>query len=104
MSLGAAWASSAYASQKSGACETEPRWDSFSDHIGQTAGCPTSQRIVYMGVAADCEYTGKYGSTANATQAIITNWNTASALYKVCRPLRPLYLECLVPRTRQPSK
>ena len=36
-----------------------------------------------MGVAADCEYTSKYGSTGNATQAIITNWNTASALYKV---------------------
>ena len=43
-----------------------------------------------MGVAADCEYTSKYGSTANATQAIITNWNTASALYKVCRFPRPL--------------
>ncbi|KAI0668683.1 Metallo-peptidase family M12B Reprolysin-like-domain-containing protein [Trametes maxima] len=54
----------------------------FSGSIGQTAGCPTSQRIVYMGVAADCEYTSKYGSEQNATQQIITNWNTASALYK----------------------
>ncbi|KAI0641152.1 Metallo-peptidase family M12B Reprolysin-like-domain-containing protein [Trametes meyenii] len=54
----------------------------FSGSIGQTAGCPTSQRIVYMGVAADCEYTSKYGSPQNATQQIITNWNTASALYK----------------------
>ncbi|TFK91513.1 hypothetical protein K466DRAFT_541493 [Polyporus arcularius HHB13444] len=54
----------------------------FSDHIGQNAGCPTSQQIVYMGVAADCEYTSRYGSSENATQAIITNWNTASALYK----------------------
>ncbi|TBU37369.1 Metallo-peptidase family M12B Reprolysin-like-domain-containing protein [Dichomitus squalens] len=54
----------------------------FSGYIGQTAGCPTSQKIVYMGVAADCEYTSKYGSTGNATRAIITNWNTASALYK----------------------
>ncbi|KAI0757575.1 Metallo-peptidase family M12-domain-containing protein [Daedaleopsis nitida] len=54
----------------------------FSGQIGQTAGCPTSQRIVYMGVAADCEYTNRYGSQANATKAIITNWNTASALYK----------------------
>ena len=35
-----------------------------------------------MGVAADCEYTNRYGSSENATQAIITNWNTASALYK----------------------
>ncbi|CDO74813.1 hypothetical protein BN946_scf185001.g61 [Trametes cinnabarina] len=54
----------------------------FSGTIGQTAGCPTTQRILYMGVAADCVYTGKYGSPANATQQIITNWNTASALYK----------------------
>ncbi|KAL1940653.1 hypothetical protein VTO73DRAFT_8088 [Trametes versicolor] len=54
----------------------------FSGTIGQTAGCPTSQRIVYMGVAADCEYTAKYGTPSNATQQIITNWNTASALYK----------------------
>ncbi|KAI0358793.1 hypothetical protein OH77DRAFT_1447894 [Trametes cingulata] len=54
----------------------------FSGNIGQTAGCPTSQRLVYMGVAADCEYTAKYGSPSNATQQIITNWNTASALYK----------------------
>ncbi|KAI0761701.1 Metallo-peptidase family M12B Reprolysin-like-domain-containing protein [Trametes elegans] len=56
-------------------------WD-FSTVIGQTVGCPSSQRVVYMGVAADCEYTSKYGSDSNATQRIITNWNTASALYK----------------------
>ncbi|KAI0638832.1 Metallo-peptidase family M12B Reprolysin-like-domain-containing protein [Trametes polyzona] len=54
----------------------------FSGSIGQTAGCPTTQRVVYMGVAADCEYTTKYGTPSNATQQIITNWNTASALYK----------------------
>ena len=35
-----------------------------------------------MGVAADCVYTSTYGSTQNATQQIITNFNTASALYK----------------------
>ncbi|KAI0656792.1 Metallo-peptidase family M12B Reprolysin-like-domain-containing protein [Cubamyces menziesii] len=54
----------------------------FEGYIGQTAGCPTTQKIVYMGVAADCEYTSVYGSPSNATQQIITNWNTASALYK----------------------
>lgn len=36
-----------------------------------------------MGVAADCEYTSQYGGSQNATQQILTNWNTASALYKV---------------------
>lgn len=36
-----------------------------------------------MGVAADCEYTQQYGTPQNATMQILTNWNTASALYKV---------------------
>jgi hypothetical protein len=36
-----------------------------------------------MGVAADCEYVNLYGSQANATQQILTIWNTASVLYKV---------------------
>jgi hypothetical protein len=35
-----------------------------------------------MGVAADCVYTSSYGSAQNASQQIITNFNTASALYK----------------------
>ncbi|KAA1468447.1 hypothetical protein DENSPDRAFT_814694 [Dentipellis sp. KUC8613] len=54
----------------------------FADDIGQTGGCPTSQKVVYMGVAADCEYTQHYGSQQNATTQILTVWNTASALYK----------------------
>jgi hypothetical protein len=36
-----------------------------------------------MGVAADCTYTSKYGSQDNATRQILTNWNSASTLYKV---------------------
>ena len=35
-----------------------------------------------MGVAADCEYVQLYGSQENATQQILNDWNTASALYK----------------------
>ena len=35
-----------------------------------------------MGVAADCTYVSKYGSTANATTQILADWNQASALYK----------------------
>ncbi|KAF9259896.1 hypothetical protein L218DRAFT_907767 [Marasmius fiardii PR-910] len=54
----------------------------YVDFIGQTAGCPTSQRLVYMGVAADCVYVSKYGSPQNATQKILNDWNSASALYK----------------------
>ncbi|KAH9949455.1 Metallo-peptidase family M12-domain-containing protein [Amylocystis lapponica] len=54
----------------------------FSGYIGQSIGCPTSEKIVYMGVAADCEYTSHYGGRSNATQQILTDWNAASALYK----------------------
>ncbi|KZS90349.1 hypothetical protein SISNIDRAFT_444293 [Sistotremastrum niveocremeum HHB9708] len=54
----------------------------FVGSIGSTAGCPSSEKIVYMGVAADCKYTAQYGSVENATKAILLNWNTASSLYK----------------------
>ncbi len=36
-----------------------------------------------MGVAADCTYVTTYGGQENATQQILNNWNSASALYKV---------------------
>ncbi|KAF8624848.1 hypothetical protein AX15_005729 [Amanita polypyramis BW_CC] len=54
----------------------------FVNKIGETAGCPTSQKVVYMGVAADCEYVTRYGTQDDARKAILVNWNTASALYK----------------------
>ncbi|KAF9529466.1 zinc metalloprotease [Crepidotus variabilis] len=54
----------------------------FRDTIGSTVGCPTTQKVVYTGVAADCTYVTKYGSKENATTQILTNWNSASALYK----------------------
>ncbi|KAF9652066.1 hypothetical protein BDM02DRAFT_3162133 [Thelephora ganbajun] len=54
----------------------------FVDHIGDGSGCPSSQKVVYMGVAADCTYTQRYGSQTNATQQILNNWNSASALYR----------------------
>ncbi|KAF8486694.1 Metallo-peptidase family M12-domain-containing protein [Gautieria morchelliformis] len=54
----------------------------FADQIGQSAGCPTQQKIVYSGVAADCKYVQQYGSTQNATTAILNDWNMASGLYK----------------------
>ncbi|KAJ7139500.1 Metallo-peptidase family M12-domain-containing protein [Mycena epipterygia] len=54
----------------------------FVNNIGQTTGCPNTQKVLYMGVAADCIYTQKYGSHANATSQILMNWNTASSLYK----------------------
>lgn len=57
-------------------------FSTFQDNIGQTTGCPATQKVIYMGIAADCAYTGNYGSTQNASQQVITNLNTASALYK----------------------
>jgi hypothetical protein len=37
-----------------------------------------------MGVAADCAYVATYGSQEKAATQILTNWNSASSLYKVC--------------------
>jgi len=54
----------------------------FVNNIGQTNGCPNSQKVLYMGVAADCVYTQKYGSHSNATSQILNDWNAASSLYK----------------------
>ncbi|CCA69414.1 related to ADAM protease ADM-B [Serendipita indica DSM 11827] len=54
----------------------------FIDTIGQTAGCPTTQQIIYIGVAADCTYTQSNGGNTNATQSILRTFNTVSLLYK----------------------
>ncbi|KAF9263096.1 hypothetical protein L218DRAFT_928310 [Marasmius fiardii PR-910] len=54
----------------------------FVGSIGNRDGCPTSQKILYMGVAADCEYVTRYGTKENATQRILSDWNAASSLYK----------------------
>lgn len=47
----------------------------YINSIGQTTGCPTEQRVVYMGVAADCNYISTYGGTEQARTQILTNWN-----------------------------
>ncbi|KAI0307527.1 Metallo-peptidase family M12-domain-containing protein [Multifurca ochricompacta] len=54
----------------------------FANTIGQIDGCSKEQKVLYMGVAADCEYVNRYGSQANATRQILSIWNTASVLYK----------------------
>jgi Metallo-peptidase family M12 len=35
-----------------------------------------------MGVAADCTYTQRYGNQTQARQQILTDWNSASSVYK----------------------
>ncbi|KAF5377173.1 hypothetical protein D9615_006432 [Tricholomella constricta] len=54
----------------------------FIDNIGSPDGCPKTQKVLFMGVAADCNYVAKFGSQDNATRQILTNWNSASTLYK----------------------
>ncbi|THU87752.1 zinc metalloprotease [Dendrothele bispora CBS 962.96] len=54
----------------------------FAGSIGSSNGCPTTQRLLYMGVAADCVYVSQFGNSQNATERILTDWNSATALYK----------------------
>ncbi|WVR06758.1 hypothetical protein IAU60_003793 [Kwoniella sp. DSM 27419] len=54
----------------------------FIDSINSTQGCPTTQQIVYMGVALDCNYVATYGSTDAARTQVLNVWNQISALYK----------------------
>ncbi|KAI0043892.1 hypothetical protein FA95DRAFT_335184 [Auriscalpium vulgare] len=54
----------------------------FANTIGQNAGCPKEQKVLYLGVAADCEYVNHYGSQPNATTQILNIFNMASVLYK----------------------
>ncbi|ORY26309.1 Metallo-peptidase family M12-domain-containing protein [Naematelia encephala] len=54
----------------------------YINSINQTAGCPNEQQIVYMGVALDCNYVQEYGSTSEARNQTLNNWNQVSALYR----------------------
>ena len=46
------------------------------------SGCPTSKKLLLMGVAADCSYVVEKGSRTNALNAILTNWNAASKVFE----------------------
>jgi len=54
----------------------------YADSIGDTSGCPSTNQVVYMGVALDCNYINAYGSTERAREQILTVWNQISALYR----------------------
>ncbi|KAI9310137.1 hypothetical protein BX666DRAFT_1301101 [Dichotomocladium elegans] len=45
-------------------------------------GCPTTRKIAYMGVVADCTYVRSYGSIRLARLQIINDWNIASGVYE----------------------
>ena len=55
---------------------------SYVDSIGSKEGCPTEQRLVYMGFAADCTYVQHYDSQENARTQILKDVNQISGLYK----------------------
>ncbi|WWC69861.1 uncharacterized protein I206_103804 [Kwoniella pini CBS 10737] len=54
----------------------------FINSIGSNVGCPKEQRIVYMGVALDCNYVAAYQNPDEARTQVLNNWNQISALYK----------------------
>jgi hypothetical protein len=49
---------------------------------GFPQGCPQDMKVLYMGVAADCEYTDTYGGSDGALRQIITDWNQASQVFQ----------------------
>ncbi|KAK0523418.1 hypothetical protein OC835_006266 [Tilletia horrida] len=56
---------------------------SFVSDIGSRTGCPTSARVVYIGVAADCSYTARLGGDENAVRRrLLGNMNSVSSLYR----------------------
>lgn len=54
----------------------------YINSIGSTAGCPSAQQIVYMGLALDCNYVQTYNGAASARTQILTVMNQVSALYR----------------------
>jgi hypothetical protein len=54
----------------------------YINNIGSPSGCPSTQQIVYMGIALDCNYIATYGSTDAARTQVLNDWNQISALYK----------------------
>jgi len=50
--------------------------------IGDSSGCPSTRKVALVGVATDCTYTNSFNSTESARQNVITQMNTASALYE----------------------
>lgn len=51
------------------------------------AGCPKEQRVVYMGVAADCNYVTTYGGADKARTQILNDWNRYVFFSCSCRVL-----------------
>lgn len=55
---------------------------SFIGDIGSTSGCPAAARVVYMGVASDCSYTGRFSNSSEASTTLLNNMNIVSNIYR----------------------
>ncbi|BGP42156.1 hypothetical protein JCM10449v2_006161 [Rhodotorula kratochvilovae] len=75
----------------------------FINSIGDTSGCPKSAMVVFVGVASDCTYTQSYGSPAGAREQILTDFNSASALYQESFNISLGIVELAVMNTTCPS-
>jgi hypothetical protein len=54
---------------------------SFSGSIGSTVGCPKEPRVVYIGVAVDCNAVQNFGSQDEARTSALAFVNSVSTLY-----------------------
>jgi hypothetical protein len=46
------------------------------------SGCPSSQRVLPMAVAVDCNYVSKLGGASAALKQLLADYNTANAVYQ----------------------
>ncbi|PYI32754.1 zincin, partial [Aspergillus indologenus CBS 114.80] len=54
----------------------------FRNHIGSTAGCPTSRRIALIGLATDCTFRDAFGSSEEMRRGLIGMVNAASEVFE----------------------
>lgn len=50
--------------------------------IGDSAGCPTTNKVALVGVATDCTYTASFNSSESLRQNVISQMNTASGIWE----------------------
>lgn len=54
---------------------------SFQDSIGSGSGCPKERRVVYIGVAADCNAVQEFGDQDEARTQMLSLINSVSGVY-----------------------
>lgn len=54
----------------------------YINEIGNTWGCPDTQKVVYVGFVADCNYVSAHGGSKAAREQILTNMNSVTQVYR----------------------